>query len=334
MGRTLHYSITKESGDFERWEEEVFYNISKKYNSGPLEDAWSCENFWISTVDYFPNWDHFNREDGAQVIWSKINQRYVELEEKGLQHLDIVQKLVDEELVFLRRESGHEVRAFTKVQGNEFNSLLVYSALLEISELCPDVKIRLSDEGEFLYCDSVYIKQGKVLPDLDDIQESIKHWATLVLFSNKKTKLMREIKEEIYPLLDETALRDIDLENNYGDCADRYLKDYLKKYAAIMARLNDECGLGGHEMFLWNIKRRDPKKWFDPDIWHRPVDKKKFKDYKMTPGTLMDGFSGEGFGLTDEDSEAYSYRQIAAIQKLFKDAGYGKENIDILGAES
>ena len=41
-----------------------------------------------------------------------------------------------------------------------------------------------------------------------------------------------------------------------------------------------------------------------------------FTNYAMSPATMMSGFSGEYYSLTDEDPEAQSYRSIGQIQKL------------------
>ena len=53
----------------------------------------------------------------------------------------------------------------------------------------------------------------------------------------------------------------------------------------------------------------------------------QFKDYKMSAATMMDGFKGEGFGLS-ESAEGESYKQIAFIQKMLGDS----KNLKILGA--
>ena len=55
MGRTLHFEIKKENGsNFNDKEIDAMQAVSIRYNSGKLKDAWSCENFWVTPLDYLP----------------------------------------------------------------------------------------------------------------------------------------------------------------------------------------------------------------------------------------------------------------------------------------
>ena len=58
------------------------------------------------------------------------------------------------------------------------------------------------------------------------------------------------------------------------------------------------------------------------------MDAEKFKDYEGGVKNLMDGFDGEGFGLTEAgaDAEQKSYEAIAALQDILNKLGFTKEN--------
>jgi hypothetical protein len=119
---------------------------------------------------------------------------------------------------------------------------------------------------------------------------------------------------------------DMHIKNTYGtDDLIGYIDNELRNLSIIESRVSGL--MDGTMVCLWNIGHME----FDPWLFTRKVDIDKFVNYKMTPGTLMDGFKGEGFGLTDEDSEAASYKHIGTIMNMLKKAGFSKKQVRILG---
>ena len=57
-------------------------------------------------------------------------------------------------------------------------------------------------------------------------------------------------------------------------------------------------------------------------LFVRPVDVKDFLSYKRSPATMMDGFHGSYWNLTDKDEEAESYRMLANIFGMLEKAGF------------
>ena len=319
MGRTLHYKIETVNGKkFTRKECETIINLSYKYNQN--EKLWSCENLWIDPYDYIPAWN--NRGDGGKAdSWEQINARYKELEKQKLHYIDIVKQLVKEKLVYFAKELSNSFGGFVKVQGNELNSLMVFTGLVELSTLLSNIKIHLSDEGEFLYC-PLYIRKGKVIPDVEDVVENIERW-TRIHFLNSNVKLAREIRENFPKNLDK-HMTDKIFDSVYKYHAEKYLKQEMERYANVV-RLIGECWTEDAMICNHNLLNSPVEHWFDPELWHRVVNPEMFENYTSSPATMMDGFDGEAFGLSDENVEKKSYEQIAKIQKLIAGTGLDME---------
>lgn len=171
MGRSLHFEIlnTEEISDEEK---RVIYSISLKYNSGKYENVWTCESFMLDPWAFHPNWKKVGDVGG----WEPINERYAELEDAGLYRREIIEKMVDEELVLYKRDTIYKdkIAGFCKVGGNEYNSFLIYQALIEISRKTK-AEIALQDDGEFLLAD-VIIKNGLVKIDIDRVKRRWQYW--------------------------------------------------------------------------------------------------------------------------------------------------------------
>jgi len=142
MGRVLNYSIDKDSGNFTRKELDTMFEISKRYNSDEmladineayktnLKELWTCENFWLGIGSYYPNWDKF--KGGSTNGWNEVNKRIDELK-KTMPEIDAIFQAKKEGIIlFYDEKYKNHFDGFTKVQGNEFNSLLVFKALLEL----------------------------------------------------------------------------------------------------------------------------------------------------------------------------------------------------------
>ena len=338
MGRTLHYKIRKESSSFTKDELNKIYEVCKFYNSeelleeinstfkSKLKELWSCENFWIGLGDFYPDWKNPLFKRGADFAWDYIEKRKVELL-KTMGFYNTLAQLEKEGLIVDGIKKTNELRGFTKTQGNEFNSLLVFKALVEISKKLPKVEIELSDEGEFLLCD-LKIKNGKALPMIKELVEDMQGYALKMLFSKG---FEGNILDKIAPKEFTHEFRmDIGLDNSYGDMTN-YINEKLRNLKEI-EKVLEKAGLTGNKLYFYNIEN-SPLSWLKPELFTRSVNVEKFLGYKMSEGTLMDGFNGEGFGLTDKDSEAESYKRLAQVMSILGGIGADKKDIKILGQE-
>lgn len=275
MGRTLHYSLTKNKGNLNAKEKDAIQTVSQKYNSANYEKLWSCESFYLNPYE--------------------------------------------------SKTPTNQLRGFTKTQGNELNSLMVLLALVELSQQVPEIEIHLSDEGEFLLCD-LKIRNGKALPILKSLTDDIQRYCHLMLFSeNYEGNILGKFNYKPTDFTHEFQM-DCSIGNTYGDMS-RYINEKLRNLKEVEDALLKQ-GLTGMDLYLFNLQQRDSKDWFYPFAFTRPVEVEKYIDCKMSPKTLMDGFSGEGFGLTTEDAELKSYKSIAKLQKLF---GNSKLKLKVLG---
>lgn len=324
MGRTLHWDIEKET-NFTKKEFQAMIDVSIKYNSGLLKNTWTCENFWCNPYDYYPDWSNPILKDGNDKDgWKIVNKAWEQLEGDGMKYLDICLRLHKDGLIAFHDEKPDKrVNGFCKVQGNEYNSLLVYIALIEISIRIPKALIKISDEGEFLLCD-IKLKKGKALPDIDGLRDDIKHWAAKISLENEEIT-----KKFNLDGLNGQLLQDLGIGGSYGkELAIKVINNKLRNLKIIQNRIENKIDFA---MYIYNIEHMPEDRWFDPMLFTRKVDIEKFKDYTMNPGTLMDGFKGEGFGLTDDDSESYSYKSIVNMLGMLGKMGYPKENIRVLG---
>ena len=169
MGRTLHYNIRRKNGlKLTIKQRKVMMEIAEKYNTGKFEKAWTCENYYFTAENYYPNWKNYG---GKVESWEEVNAEYEKMEALGMDAFTIINELVKGGIVKRHEEDLKNVHGFTKTQGNEYNSLLVYTALLELSKRLTDTTIHLYDEGEFLVC-PLFIKNGLVKPDFEEVNEN------------------------------------------------------------------------------------------------------------------------------------------------------------------
>jgi len=348
MGRTLHYTIKRDKGNFTRKELESMYQVSTFYNSKgllkeinttyktKLKNLWTCENFWLGVGNYYPNWENNavklvtkTNGGGSEAGWALINQLMEKAEKETGSFIDAVFEMEKKGYILAHDKGDNEFHGFTKTQGNEFNSLLVFKALIEISKKVPSALITLSDEGEFLLC-PLKIKNGKVLPIIQDMIEDIQSYSMRMLLSKEfKGNILKKLKHTDFK--NEFFKNDIGVGNGYGDMIE-YIDARLRNLKEIEAVLLKET-IQDNEMYIFNIGNRKPEKWFKAESFVRPVNVERFLDYKMSPASLMDGFSGEGFDLTDKDSEAESYKMIAKMFSILGKAGFKNGNIQVLGTE-
>jgi hypothetical protein len=321
MGRTLHYSIIKEKGSFSDAEKQSMIDISEKYNSGPLREIWSCENYYFTPFDHYPDWEGMFRNTGQDEAWNKIGVKWKELAAQGKNDIAIYEELHSAGyIVFSTDPKSNKFGSFTKVQGNELNALLVYQALLELSTVIPDSIIHLSDEGRFLYCD-VSIKNGKARPLLSDIKKMLRYYFTLL--KTKDKKLISKINKYDLP---KGILNDMHLgDNSYSE------KDVMGWINQKMLDLNEVYNKIKQDIpasfhCIFNIEQL----WYDPFLLCRPVRKEDFEEVNCDAGTLMAGVYGEYWKLTNKDPESESYKSIARLQKILGITEDSEKKLEIL----
>lgn len=118
MGRTLHYRVLNQ----DRLSDDhlnTMIAVSERYNTGKFQHVWTCENFFLDPCAAYPDWDKGQ-------TWKFFQKRYEELITEGVSSLAARRQMVTEGVA---KCFSAEMRGFTKVGGNEFNALLVYSAL-------------------------------------------------------------------------------------------------------------------------------------------------------------------------------------------------------------
>jgi hypothetical protein len=315
MGRTLHYTATTANGKaFTEHEINAMYETSIYYNSGEFKNVWTCENFFLDYYSYYPNWDYFP-ENERNTAWDKVIKMYEDLRREHFPHSNAVKIMLRKKVILLHGGldgvKRNEARGFTKTQGNEYNSMLVYLALCAISKKAPNLIIHLSDEGDYLLC-PLYIRQGKVMPDFERLEENIDRWS--------KSLLMPKIQEDIKDILEgmpEEAIQEVGLNTSYSDCALKYFREAIQKVKTIFFILIEQ-GLSGNELYVFNLRHRKPKDWFEPLLFSRAVDPNDFrKDNKEGFTYIMSGFYGEYWNRNgNKDAEAESYRMLSNITKL------------------
>lgn len=328
MGRTLHYTISKLNGKpFTKEEHRKLYDLSLRYNSGPMEKVWSCENFFPSPYgSYYPNWGN------PKLNSLPVDEAYKLVEDKMDQasgdEIEKIEHLRTEGMIQLFHDpNSHEFRGFTKTQGNELNSLLVLIGLAEITDTLP-VQVDVHDEGRLLYCD-VLLRDGSALPLLD---RKIEHFqwlaARFALSAAQRSGLSKKLKFEG---MDETLKYEMQLGNPYDPKSDAaYMQNDIDDIMHIQSVLAKRGIKGGD---LKHMDKLPVSKWLPLSVVHRQVDPKDYLNYKMSAATLMDGFKGEGFGLSDDTAEADSYRAIAFIQKMVGGKTDPNVKIQVLGVK-
>ena len=250
MGRCLNFSV-KNGKDITEEEKEYMFQVSEKYNNGEFEDVWTCEHFYLDPYQYYPNWQYFDVLKTCMNIqsWDFINEIYGQFRAKGMTHGETCLALKTKGLILFhdKVEEG-EIRGFCKVGSNEFNAMLIFIALVEISKHTEAI-IELSDEGKFLL-GAVIIKDGMCKWDVEDMKEHWAHWEKEDFIKENKYRCgdrMRDQKNLIHALPGwfEPHLA----------CRKVNPKDFMEhpEYGAgqIMA------GFGGE---YWNLTDEDPEK--------------------------------------------------------------------------
>jgi len=166
MGRTLHYKALHHFKPIENQEQQII-NLSREYNN---KFEWTCENIFLSTYHWFPNWNISSKNENS---WDRINADYEKLLQKGMTDRQVVRQLGQKGLIEIHEKD--ELSGFTKTSGNELNAHTVIMFVIEVSILCPDAVFSLCDEGDALYND-ILVQDGKAKPCIESIQSTLKYW--------------------------------------------------------------------------------------------------------------------------------------------------------------
>lgn len=323
MGRTLHYTISKENGkNFTKKEKTAFDTINSKYNHG-IEHVWTCENFYIDPYLIRPTMDGKLKAVKGNKDLMKKNPHDVspfeildELEEQKRKEdpskptMTIQEELMKEGLVEGPKGKASFIKGFTKVQGNELNALMVLTALVHLSKMAPKLEIELSDEGEFLLC-PLKIKEGKAIPKVKELVQDLQRLTFINFFENNGKEDGLEYTKEDF---DREFLSNMIMSSGNME----YINERLRNLKEIEKTLKKE-GLEGMDLICFNLENRSSdmkNKGLDPFAFSRKVNPEDFVDYERSPATLMDGFRGEAFGLSNEDPEKTSYEMIAKMQEF------------------
>ena len=250
MGRTLHFEVLNSKGITDE-EKGIMLGISNKYNEGQFEGVWTCESFYLNPWDYYPNWKTFEVIKTVMDVepWEMIDQTYHKYRESGMTIRESYERLEKKDkLILFHSAPDDNICGFCKTGSNEYNSLLVYLALLEIS-VETSAEISLSDEGEFLLGD-VIIKNGKVKFDVKSIKRDWEYWEEQNFIEEDLhgcgTK-MRNQKAmlKLYPgwIEPHLAVRPVDPED---------FKEHPEYGAAQI--------MGGFEGEYWGLNQNDPEK--------------------------------------------------------------------------
>ena len=220
--------------------------ISDHFNSGNFADVWTCENFYLEPLAFYPNWDRYPNADPGR-LWQMLGDRFAELQESGLHRLDAIRHLHNEGLI--RYHSTGEIRGSCKVGGNEFNAAIVYAALLMISAETNSV-ISLTDEGEYLLI-PLLLKNGLAKPWPQRVKEDWSHW-----------QKQGFIRKNTYGLADKQQLQ-AELLKNFPDFADpeSFCRDVQRKDFKAHPQYDGSQILAGFYGEYWNLNGD-----FDPEM--------------------------------------------------------------------
>lgn len=147
-----------------QWQEIL--NIQRWYNS---EFFWSAGKLAFKRFLAFPNYEvtNKNKYEYRRLILREIRK----LTAEGRNEAEILSHLEALGLIFLKKGGYFEnsiSSGFTRVAQNEFNAFLVCEFLLKSSLVAVDAVIDVIDEGNFIKCKHILLKNGNVIIPYDD----------------------------------------------------------------------------------------------------------------------------------------------------------------------
>lgn len=161
MARKLYYKVEDHPSNKitdEEW--DAITRLQKWYNS---EFIWTGGRLAFKMYVVFPNWEYLSVDRDA--YWEAYRKRARELRWSLPNENEVIRTLEREKLIVVRKGGyleGSLASGFTKVAGNEFNAYLTCEFILKASMIAPNCDIVLWDEGEFIKCRKVYVRQGRV----------------------------------------------------------------------------------------------------------------------------------------------------------------------------
>lgn len=203
MGRTIHYEITGAIAD-DQWD-----GIDKLQDGYNQKYRWSCECLSLTRIPFwYPRWPNqfkdskFDKGITANKAWEIINRQL-----DGLSGVTLEKKvfeLVDEKILVLGERSKKDITAsgFTKVADNEWNAQLVIAFLTETSKIAKNFPVKIYDEGDYILCHYIIIRNGVVSLD----HERIKNYLAGLKERQKDSGMEDYFKEEINAMRDNLVL--------------------------------------------------------------------------------------------------------------------------------
>jgi hypothetical protein len=161
MGRKLYYRVEDAPSNTisdEEWDRTL--RLQKWYNS---EFIWSCGRLAFKMFSVFPNWEYLSID--SEAYWDTVRKRTKELRRTLSSENEVTRTLESEKLIVVKKGGyfdGSIASGFTKVAGNEFNAFLVCEFILKASMIAPKAEFILRDEGKFVKCREVRLREGKV----------------------------------------------------------------------------------------------------------------------------------------------------------------------------
>lgn len=161
MGRKLYYRVEDSPSNAisdEEWDRTL--RLQKWYNS---EFIWSCGRLAFKMFSVFPNWEYLSID--SEAYWDTVRKRTRELRHSLSSENEVTRTLEIEKLIIVKKGGyfdGSIASGFTKVAGNEFNAYLVCEFILKASMIAPKAEFILRDEGRFVKCREVRLREGKV----------------------------------------------------------------------------------------------------------------------------------------------------------------------------
>lgn len=182
------------------------------------------------------------------------------------------------------------------------------------------------------------------MPDLEYEKTRMEDWALRTLFSKTFSGNVYKRGLEVPKGFTGSFAENCGLDSPYGNALIPYMNQWLKNMDEIWKIVMKHPKFKepvdgtirafrsqGSEMqcnFHNIMNCLKPKEWFPVASFCRPVDPEHFKNYKLSPATMMEGFHGNYWKLSNVDEEKDSYERLGQMTKMF-----GKDNLQILGAE-
>lgn len=162
MARRLIYKIADDGKNFIG--EQEWQQIQKLQNWYNSEFIWSAGKLAFKMFLIFPNYESsiINKEEYRKRV--KNIQQVLKL--KGATELELIRTLEANGLIFTRKGGYFEnclASGYTRVGQNEFNAYLVCDFLIKVSFIATRCTIEVEDEGNFIKCKKIYLREGDLI---------------------------------------------------------------------------------------------------------------------------------------------------------------------------